>query len=108
MRAMATVIQKQDPKSRRSEVIATELGHLWSALLQRGVGDTHRTVGFCAIGAVGTMFDEPRVLFLSFLLMFALLASPHSHVTVSASPRRNRRLGPPRQAPLRGGIQGAD
>ncbi|MFY9345850.1 MAG: CpsD/CapB family tyrosine-protein kinase [Planctomycetota bacterium] len=47
---MATVIQKHDPKSRRSEVIATELGHLWSALLQRGVGDTHRTVGFCAIG----------------------------------------------------------
>ena len=47
---MRNVIQRHDPKSRRSEVLATELGHLWAALLQRGVGDTHRTVGFCAIG----------------------------------------------------------
>jgi Mrp family chromosome partitioning ATPase len=46
---MANVIQKHDPKSRRSEVISTELGHLWSSLLQRGVGDTHRSIGFCAI-----------------------------------------------------------
>jgi Mrp family chromosome partitioning ATPase len=47
---MASVIQKHDPHSRRSELIATELGHLWSSLLLRGVGDTHRTIGFCAIG----------------------------------------------------------
>jgi Mrp family chromosome partitioning ATPase len=47
---MATVIQKQDPSSRRSELVATELGHLWSSLMQRGVGDVHRTIGFCAIG----------------------------------------------------------
>ena len=47
---MATVIQKQDPSSRRSELISTELGHLWSNLMQRGVGDVHRTVGFCAVG----------------------------------------------------------
>jgi succinoglycan biosynthesis transport protein ExoP len=47
---MRSVIQKHDPKSRRSEVIATELGHLWSGLLQRGVGESHRTIGFCAIG----------------------------------------------------------
>ncbi len=47
---MRDTIQKHAPKSRRSEVIATELGYLWSNLLQRGVGDTHRTVGLCAIG----------------------------------------------------------
>ncbi len=47
---MRTIIQKHDPKSRRSEVMATELGHMWSALVQRGVGETHRTIGFCAIG----------------------------------------------------------
>lgn len=46
---MATV-ERHDPKSRRSEVIATELGYLWSNLLQRGVLETHRTIGFCAIG----------------------------------------------------------
>ncbi len=50
MAAMRNVIQKHDPKSRRSEVLATELGHLWAALLQRGIGETHRTIGFCAIG----------------------------------------------------------
>lgn len=43
-------LQKHPPKSRRSEVIATELGYLWSNLLQRGVLDTHRSIGFCAIG----------------------------------------------------------
>jgi Mrp family chromosome partitioning ATPase len=47
---MASTIAKHDPKSRRSEIIATELGYLWSNLLQRGVIDTHRTIGFCAIG----------------------------------------------------------
>ncbi|MCR9246263.1 MAG: CpsD/CapB family tyrosine-protein kinase [bacterium] len=43
-------ITRHDPKSRRSEVIATELGYLWSNLLQRGVLETHRSVGFVAIG----------------------------------------------------------
>lgn len=47
---MANVIKKLDPTNRKAEVVATELGHLWSNLLQRGVGDTHRTIGFCAIG----------------------------------------------------------
>lgn len=49
---MATrdTLQKHPPKSRRSEVIATELGYLWSNLLQRGARDTHRTIGLCAIG----------------------------------------------------------
>lgn len=47
---MRDTIQKHAPKSRRSEVIATELGYLWSNLLQRGVGETHRTVGLVAIG----------------------------------------------------------
>lgn len=46
---LRNLIQKEG-NSRRSEVIATELGYLWSNLLQRGVGDSHRTVGFCAIG----------------------------------------------------------
>ena len=43
-------ILKNSPKGRRSEVIATELGYLWSNLLQRGVLDTHRSIGFVAIG----------------------------------------------------------
>ncbi|MBM4059509.1 MAG: CpsD/CapB family tyrosine-protein kinase [Planctomycetes bacterium] len=47
---MGDVIARHDPKSRRSEVIATELGYLWSNLLQRGVVETHRAIGFCAIG----------------------------------------------------------
>ena len=47
---MTNVIKKLEPNNRKAEVIATELGHLWSNLLQRGVGDTHRTIGFCAIG----------------------------------------------------------
>ena len=47
---MTNVIKKLDPSNRKAEVVATELGHLWSNLLQRGVGDTARTIGFCAIG----------------------------------------------------------
>lgn len=47
---MRNLIKKADTKSRRAEVIATELGYLWTGLLQRGVGDTHRSIGFCAIG----------------------------------------------------------
>lgn len=47
---MRETIQKHAPKSRRSEVIATELGYLWSNLLSRGVGSTHRSIGLCAIG----------------------------------------------------------
>lgn len=47
---MRNLIKKADSKSRRAEVIATELGYLWTGLLQRGVGDTHRSIGFCAIG----------------------------------------------------------
>lgn len=50
MTAMHEAIASHDPKSRRSEVIATELGYLWSNLLQRGVIETYRTIGFCAIG----------------------------------------------------------
>lgn len=48
--AAQDAITRHDPKSRRSEVIATELGYLWSNLLQRGVLETHRSIGFCAIG----------------------------------------------------------
>lgn len=47
---MVDAIARHEPKSRRSEVIATELGYLWSNLLQRGVIESHRTIGFCAIG----------------------------------------------------------
>ncbi|MCA8974970.1 MAG: CpsD/CapB family tyrosine-protein kinase [Planctomycetes bacterium] len=38
------------PRGLRSEIIATELGYMWSNMLQRGVLETHRTIGFCAIG----------------------------------------------------------
>jgi tyrosine-protein kinase Etk/Wzc len=47
---MRNVVEKRDPSNRLSSVVGTELGHLWSNLLQRGVADTHRTIGFCAIG----------------------------------------------------------
>lgn len=47
---MRNLIKKHDAKSRRAEVISTELGYLWSNLLQRGAGETHRSIGFCAIG----------------------------------------------------------
>ncbi len=47
---MRDVLSKSGSGSRRGEVIATELGYLWSNLLQRGVEQTHRTIGFCAIG----------------------------------------------------------
>lgn len=47
---MTRTVAKEKPGNRRSEVVATELGYLWSSLLQRGVGETHRSIGFCAIG----------------------------------------------------------
>lgn len=47
---MRALVGRQDSKSGRSEVIATELGYLWSNLLQRGVVESYRTIGFCAIG----------------------------------------------------------
>ncbi|MFN3243568.1 MAG: CpsD/CapB family tyrosine-protein kinase [Planctomycetota bacterium] len=47
---MRNLIKKADSKSRRADVIATELGYLWSNLLQRGAGDSHRSIGFVAIG----------------------------------------------------------
>lgn len=48
------------------------------------VGIAVSLLGFLAIGLVGTMFDEPRVMFLCFLLMFALVAD-----TLVPRPRRN-------------------
>jgi tyrosine-protein kinase Etk/Wzc len=39
-----------DLKTRKAEVLATELGYLWSNLLQRGCLESYRTIGFCAIG----------------------------------------------------------
>lgn len=47
---MKGIVSKQDGKSRKAEIIATELGYLWSSLLQRGVLESHRAIGFCAIG----------------------------------------------------------
>lgn len=47
---MKAVIGKSDFKGKRAEVIATELGYLWSNLLQRGAMTSHRSIGFCAIG----------------------------------------------------------
>ena len=47
---MASRESEGGAKGRRSKIIATELGYLWSNMLQRGVLETHRTIGFCAIG----------------------------------------------------------
>ena len=47
-------LKKGGSKSRRTEVVNTELGYLWANLLQRGVLDTHRAIGFCAIGDEGS------------------------------------------------------
>jgi len=40
----------KDVTGPKSRVMATELGHLWAHMLQRGVLATHRSIGFCAIG----------------------------------------------------------
>ena len=40
----------KDATGPKSRVMATELGHLWAHMLQRGVLATHRSIGFCAIG----------------------------------------------------------
>jgi tyrosine-protein kinase Etk/Wzc len=50
MAMLRETLQKHGAHTRRSEVVNTELGYLWSNLLQRGVLDTHRKIGFCAIG----------------------------------------------------------
>lgn len=82
---MRSAIQKHDPKSRRSEVIATELGHLWSALLQRGVGETHRSIGFCAIGD-----DEGSNTLAANLALF--LGSKGKHVALIEATLREQAL----------------
>jgi Mrp family chromosome partitioning ATPase len=83
---MVNVIQKHDPKSRRSEVISTELGHLWSGLLQRGVGETHRTVGFCAIAE-----DEGANTLAANLALF--LGSKGKRVALVEATLRHQTLG---------------
>ncbi len=47
---MKNILIGSDQKSPRSEVVTTELGHLWAYLLQRGALTSHRSIGFCAIG----------------------------------------------------------
>ncbi len=47
---MKGLFARKEPGNRKAEVIATELGYLWSNLLQRGALEGHRTIGFCAIG----------------------------------------------------------
>ncbi|HEB51906.1 MAG TPA: hypothetical protein ENI87_01495 [bacterium] len=47
---MRNLLKKSDTKSLRAEAIATELGYLWSNLLQRGATEVHRSIGFVAIG----------------------------------------------------------
>lgn len=48
---MGAILGSPDLKnSRKAEIIATELGYLWANLLQRGCLDSHRSLGFCAIG----------------------------------------------------------
>ena len=39
-----------ESKGAKGEVLSAELGHLWTYLLQHGVAETYRTIGFCAIG----------------------------------------------------------
>jgi Mrp family chromosome partitioning ATPase len=46
---MKGIVGGRESSARKSEVMATELGYLWSNLLQRGTVDNHRSVGFCAI-----------------------------------------------------------
>ncbi len=47
---MKNILIGSDQKTPRSEVVTTELGHLWAYLLQRGATTSHRSIGFCAIG----------------------------------------------------------
>jgi tyrosine-protein kinase Etk/Wzc len=47
---MKSVLATTDGNDLRATTVADELGYLWSNLLQRGVADGHRTIGFCAIG----------------------------------------------------------
>src|SRR5207249_9372838 len=47
---MKSVLARTAGTGLESAVIATELGYLWSNLLQRGALESHRSIGFCAIG----------------------------------------------------------
>ncbi len=47
---MKNILIDADQRGIKAEVVATELGHLWGYLLQRGVLSTYRSIGFCAIG----------------------------------------------------------
>ncbi|HLQ37645.1 MAG TPA: CpsD/CapB family tyrosine-protein kinase [Planctomycetota bacterium] len=47
---MKPLLGRRDTKGRKAEVMTTELGYLWSNLLQRGCGESIRSLGFCAIG----------------------------------------------------------
>jgi Mrp family chromosome partitioning ATPase len=47
---MKHLLIETDLRGLKSEVVAGELGHLWAHLLQRGAGQSHRSIGFCAIG----------------------------------------------------------
>lgn len=47
---MKTILNAADQRGPKAEVVATELGHLWGHLLQRGASTAVRSIGFCAIG----------------------------------------------------------
>ncbi len=50
---MKTLFNKKDGLSgrgRRIDVVKTELGYLWSSLIQRGVRESHKVLGLGAIG----------------------------------------------------------
>ncbi len=47
---MKNILIDADQKGIKAEVVATELGHLWAYLLQRGALTSYRSIGFCAIG----------------------------------------------------------
>ena len=44
------VVSRSGSSGRRSEVIATELGYLWSSMLRRGAMEAHRSIGLVGIG----------------------------------------------------------
>jgi tyrosine-protein kinase Etk/Wzc len=47
---MKNILIDTEQRGLRGDVIATELGHLWAYLLQRGALANYRSIGFCAIG----------------------------------------------------------
>ena len=52
------VVSRSGSSGRRSEVIATELGYLWSSMLRRGAMEAHRSIGLVGIGENETFHQD--------------------------------------------------